>query len=54
MISPVSSSGAVYNNAVSQAQPQPAKQASTQDSVQLSPQALAAVGGDADHDGDSH
>jgi len=56
MISPVSSAGTTYTGAVSQAQTQPLKQpsASSQDSVQLSPQAKAAAGGDVDHDGDSH
>jgi hypothetical protein len=54
MISPVSSSAPLP--LVSQAQPQAAKPAanSPQDSVSLSPQALKAAGGDADHDGDSH
>jgi microcystin-dependent protein len=54
MISPVSSS--TPPQLVSQAQPPVAKPAATtpQDSVSLSPQALKAAGGDADHDGDSH
>ena len=56
MSSPVSSNSAVSSPSASQAQAQPAKQPSSspQDSVHLSPQALAAAGGDADHDGDSH
>jgi len=57
MINPVSSTSAAALSSIQQFQAPPAKsQASSapQDTVQLSKQALAAAGGDADHDGDSH
>ena len=54
VISPVSSSAALYAGSVAAPHAQPAKQSPPQDTVHISPQALAAAGADADHDGDSH
>ncbi len=56
MISPVSSANAVPASSIQQTPPAPKAQAgsSPQDTVHLSKQALAAAGGDVDHDGDSH
>jgi hypothetical protein len=59
MISPVSSTSVVSTHAIQYQSQQPrssgdATPAPTQDTVHLSPQAVAAAkGGDVDHDGDS-
>jgi len=55
MASPISSVSSIYNTYQPVATP-PAKAAPSapQDSVHLSSKALAAAGGDVDHDGDSH
>ena len=59
MINPVSSQASVYlqpaQSPKPQAAPAPAQPSKTEDSVQLSSHAKAALsGGDVDHDGDSH
>jgi len=58
MVSSVSGSSAVFAAMyaqTAQAAPPPQQQSGApQDTVHLSSQALAAAGGDADHDGDSH
>ncbi len=56
MISPISSNAAISTTTqiAQQPKPQQAPSSSQQDTVQLSPQALSHISGDADHDGDSH